>query len=135
LQQLYESLNQSTGGLKSMLGGMGNNHPLQQEGGDKGMPQITAVYDITAKDGSYSRKVNKQRYAEFVDAIKLDQLKQMDSLLGKMDYTLSILLPRPIKMISNGKAVLSADKKTATLHVDLMEAFAHPELLELEIDY
>jgi hypothetical protein len=135
LQKLYESLNSSTGGLKNLLGSAGDNPQMQQGTGDKGMPQITSVYDIIVKDGLYSRKVNKARYTEFADASKLEDLKKMGGMMGEMNYTLSIKLPKPIKKISNPKAVLSDDKKIARLSVDLMEVFEHPELLELEIEY
>jgi hypothetical protein len=137
LQQLYASLNSSTGGLKNLFNGMGKGLPkgASEEGNDKGMPQIASVYDITVKDGLYSRKVNKERYDEFTQAMKLDELKQMGSMMGAMDYTLSVKLPRPIKKINNSNAILSEDKKTATLKADLMETFQHPELLALDIEY
>jgi hypothetical protein len=135
LSKLYESLNTSSGGLKSLMGNIGGNQEGQGPGDDKGLPQITAVYDITVKKGLYSRKVNKARYETFSQTIKLDQLKQMSSMLGAMNYTLVVTLPQPIKKASNAKAVLSADKKTVTLSTDLMETFEHPELLELELEY
>jgi hypothetical protein len=145
LQQLYANLNSSAGGLKSMFEGMGKGKQLpmggsgdsstSEQGTDKGMPQIASVYDITVKDGLYSRKVNKERYETFIQTIKLEELKQMSSMLGQMNYTLSVKLSRPIKRVSNSKAVLSDDKKTVTVNTDLMETFEHPELLALEIEY
>ncbi len=138
LQQLYASLNSSSGGLKNLFGGMGKNIP--QSGGDdqsndKNMPQIASIYDITIKDGSYSRKVNQERYQEFSKAMKLNEFKQMSGMLGPMDYTLSIKLPRAIKKVSNPQAVIGEDKKTVTLKSDLMETFQHPALLALDIEY
>ncbi len=135
LQKLYESLNSSTGGLKNLFGNSGDSSQLQQAGGDKGMPQIASAYDVVIKDGLYSRKVNKQRYAEFADVSKLDELKKMGSMLGDLNYTLSVKLPRPVKKISNPKAVLSDDKKIARLSADLMDVFEHPELLDIDIEY
>jgi len=136
LQDLYTSLNSSTSGLKNLFNGMGKNLPKNDDSSsDKGMPQIASVYDIVVKDGFYSRKVNKQRYDEFAQSMKLDELKQMGSMFGAMDYTLTVKLPRVIKKVSNSKVTLSEDKKTAALKTDLMETFAHPELLALEIEY
>ncbi len=136
LQDLYASLNNSTNGLKNLFNGMGKNlQKADDSNGEKGMPQIASVYDIVVKDGLYSRKVNKQRYDEFAQQMKLDELKQMSNMFGSMDYTLTIKLPRVIKKMSNSKAVLSEDKKTASLKTDLMETFDHPELLALEIEY
>ena len=111
------------------------NGGAEGQGNDKSMPQIASVYDIVVKNGLYSRKVNKERYDDFVKTMKLDELKQMSGMLGAMDYTLSIKLPRPIKKVSNSKVVLSDDKKTATLKTDLMETFEHPEQLALDIEY
>jgi hypothetical protein len=136
LQDLYASLNNSTGGLKNLFNGMGKNLPKSDDGGnDKNMPQIASVYDIVVKDGLYSRKVNKPRYDEFVQSMKLDELKQMGSMFGGMDYTLTVKLPRAIKKVSNSKALISEDRKTASLKTDLMETFEHPELLALDIEY
>jgi hypothetical protein len=144
LQQLYANLNSSTNGLKNIFDGVGKGMQkgdatdgTQEQANDKSMPQIASVYDITVKNGLYSRKVNKQRYDEFAQAMKLDDLKQMGGMMGdmKMDYTLSIKLPRPIKKINNSTALLSSDKKTVTLAADLMETFQHPELLALELEY
>ena len=141
LQQLYASLNSSTNGLKNLFQGANKGMPgmdgTDQQADDKSMPQIASVYDITVKEGLYSRKVNKQRYDAFAQSMKLDDLKQVGGMLGdmKMDYTLSIKLPRAIKRVSNSKATLSDDKKLVQLSADLMETFQHPELLSLEIEY
>jgi hypothetical protein len=133
LSQIYQSLNAAAGGLKNVMGNLGGGS--SQEQGDKGLPQLTFVYDVSVKNGVYSRKVNKERYDVFSQAMKLDQLKQMSSVMGAMNYTVVTTFPQPIKKTSNAKAVLSNNNKTATLSVDLLEAFEHPELLELEIEY
>ena len=134
LQQLYTSLNNTSGGLKGLLGNIGKPGP-DTEDSDKNMPQLTSVYDITVKDGQYKRTVNQERYEAFTQAIKLEQLTQLSSVMGAMEYTFQITLPRAIKSISNSKAILSSDKKTAILKNDLIETFQHPELLSVEIQY
>ncbi|MBS1566612.1 MAG: hypothetical protein JST39_19670 [Bacteroidetes bacterium] len=135
LPKLYASLNEGAGGLKGMMGKMGGNSGDQGQKNDKGLPQITSVYDITVKKGLFSRKVNKARYESFSQGMKLDQLKQLSGMLGAMSYTFVLTLPQPVKKTSNQKAVLSGDKKTVTLTSDLLECFEHPEMLELEIEY
>lgn len=143
LQKIYTNMNSSQGGLKNMFNGMNSkmsampDQPSPTPESKDEMPQISNVYDIVIKDGLYSRKVNKQRYDDFGKAMKLDEMKQMGGMLGdlKMDYTLELNLPRPVKKISNPKAIQSADKRTVTLANDLMEVFQHPELLALEIEY
>lgn len=133
LQQLYQTLN-SGSGLGSILGGMGNQLPGNNTG-NSGIPQVASVYDIVIKDGSYSRKVNLERYEEFTKTMKLDEFKQMSGMFGEMDYTLSVTVPRPIKKSSNPQVVLSADKKTATLKTDLLQTFEHPALLAMDLEY
>jgi hypothetical protein len=127
---VYEGMSTTAGSLKDI---MGKSNPGQQD--DKSLPQITTVYDISVKNGLYSRKVNKERYQVFSQTLNLDQLKQIASVVGPMNYTLVVTLPRPIKKAGNAKAVLSNDRKTATLSNDLLETFEHPELMELELEY
>ena len=135
LSKLYESLNAGTSGLKNMMGNMSGGGSQASGPDNDALPQITAIYDVTVKKGLYSRKVNKQRYEAFSQTMKPDQLKQMSSMMGPMNYTIVVTLPQPIKKTSNAKAVLSNDKRTATLQADLLETFEHPELLELDIEY
>jgi len=55
--------------------------------------------------------------------------------MGEMNYTIALNLPRPVKKVSNAKAVISNDKKNVMLKSDLFAIFDHPELLELTVDY
>jgi hypothetical protein len=137
LQQLYASLNNSSGGLAGLFNGAAKNMQPgpDQPSEDKSMPQIATVYDIVVKNGLYSRKVNKERYDQFKQSANIDQLEGLKGMLGEMNYTLSVKLPGAVKRVSNSKAVISTDKKTVTLVVDLMDTFQHPELLSLEIEY
>jgi hypothetical protein len=144
LQKVYANMNSSQGGIKNLFNGMNSkmsgampDQPSPTPEGNDNMPQISNVYDIVIKDGLYSRKVNKQRYDDFARGMKLEDMKQMGGMLGdlKMDYTLDLNFPRPVKRVSNPKAVQSADKKSVTLTTDLMEVFQHPELLAVEIEY
>lgn len=139
LQLLYQSLNSTSGGLKSMFGGVGKNIPNnngQNQGNEPSMGQISSVYDITVKDGLYSRKVNQGRYEDFTKNMKLEEFKQVSAMFGTMDYTFIIKLPRGVKKITNNtKATVSDDKKTVTIKTDLMETMEHPQLLAVDIAY
>ncbi len=132
LTDIYQSLNAASGGVKNVMTNLGGKN---QEPGDRGLPQLTFVYDVTVKNGLYSRKVNKARYDVFSQDMNLEKLRQISSVMGTMSYTVVTSFPQPIKKTSNAKAVLSNNNKTATLSVGLLEAFEHPELLELEIEY
>ncbi|MBC7901854.1 MAG: hypothetical protein H7Y27_00465 [Gemmatimonadaceae bacterium] len=133
LQDLYANLNSATGGMEGMFGNLGGK---KMDGGEpKGPGQISSVYDVVVSDGVYSRKLNKARYEEFSKTIKLDELKEVSTMLGEMKYTTSVKLPRPVKSFTNTKAIVSSDKNVVRLTVNLLDVFEHPELLELGITY
>lgn len=143
LQALYSNLNTTGSGLLGLMDGLTGKEdsPFSPggEGEDKANPFITiaSVYDVTIKNGLYSRKVNNERLQKFNtdNAKSAEQMKGMGSMMGAMDYTIAIQFPRPIKKSSNPKAEISSDKKNILLKVDLLEATEHPEILELEIEY
>ena len=66
---------------------------------------------------------------------KIEEAKGMSSMMGEMNYTIALNLPRAVKKVSNPKAVISNDKKNVMLKTDLFSIFDHPELLELTVDY
>ncbi len=137
LSKLYSGLNGSAGSLKNMMGDMSKNFPnaTPDTGKDNGLPQIASVYDISLTPNSYSRKVNQEKYQAFSQMVKPEQLSQVNGMLGGMDYTFSISLPRKVKTVSNTKAVIAEDRKTVLLKADLLDCFQHPEVLELQLTY
>lgn len=134
LQQLYSSLVNAAGSMKNITGKMSSGMP---GGGNdsSSIPQLTTVYDISVKKGSYSRTVNADRYAAFAKMMKPEEMSQAAGMIGPMSYTLVINLPSPALQVSNSHAVLSADKKTVTMTSDLLNVFQHPELMEIRIGY
>jgi glycerol-3-phosphate responsive antiterminator len=53
----------------------------------------------------------------------------------EINYTTTIVLPRPVKKIDNATAKLSDDKKTVVMKFNLIEAFDHPEQFGYSIEY
>jgi hypothetical protein len=53
----------------------------------------------------------------------------------EINYTSTIVLPRPVKSVDNPLAKLSDDKKTVTLKFNLIEVFDHPEQFGYKIEY
>jgi len=53
----------------------------------------------------------------------------------EINYTTTIVLPRPVKKVDNATAKLSDDKKTVTLKFNLIEVFDHPEQFGYKIEY
>jgi hypothetical protein len=143
LQQLYTNLNSADNGLSGVMDGLTGKEDAPfippGEGDDKTNPfgSIASIYDITVKDGLFSRKVNKERWQKFksANAESAEKMKGMGAMMGAMEYNISIKFPRAVKKTSNPKAEISTDGKNVLLKTDLIEVMEHPEMLELEIVY
>jgi hypothetical protein len=66
---------------------------------------------------------------------QLAQIKQAGQMGIEINYTTTIVLPRPVKKIDNATAKLSDDKKTVVMKFNLIEAFDHPEQFGYSIEY
>jgi phage anti-repressor protein len=96
---------------------------------------INSVYDVLVTNNSYSKKINPQRLQKFMSNPKVEELKNSMSMMGEMNFTTVIKLPRAAKLVSNATATLSADKKTITLKNSLTSVFEKPALMEMLINY
>lgn len=72
---------------------------------------------------------NKESYKQ-----QLDSLKNIESFIGNMDYTIIYSFPKPIKKASVPDAVFSADKKTVTITRSLSAYYKNPDTLDVEIE-
>jgi len=142
LTQIYAALQDggmNMGSMMQALGGgdndAGNPTPGGADAGDNNPSQLSNVYDITVTANQYKRVLNKERYQKMMSNPKIEEAKGMSSMMGEMNYTIALNLPRAIKKVSNPKAVVSNDKKNVMLKTDLFSIFDHPELLELTVDY
>jgi hypothetical protein len=136
LNKLYGYLQQGEGGIMDVLKAMpGKEGVVPKPSGDEKMAQMNAVYDMQVKDGLYTKTLNRQRYEELKSNPKVEEMKGMIGMMGDMNYTLVVKLPRAVKKVSNATATLSADKKTVTMKSNLVDVLDKPELLEIKIDY
>lgn len=137
MNELYSMIQKGDGGLNQALKSMSKEDLPMDDGSDSpdNINQINSVYDIVLKDGSFSKTLNKERYDAFLRNEKTEQLKGMMSMMGDMNYTLIVKLPRAVKTVSNKLATLSPDKKTITLKSDLFSVFDNPQLMELKAIY
>ena len=62
-----------------------------------------------------------------------DSLKETESFLKGMKYTLRYTFPRKIKTTSNPDATFLQDGKTLLLTVPMLEYFKNPDVLDLEV--
>ncbi|MDI3320173.1 hypothetical protein [Pinibacter soli] len=135
LNELYAMIQKGNGGLNEAFKTVQAQEGMNSGSDSSGLNQINSIFDVNFKDGSYSKTVNKDRYDAFIHDEKVEQIKGMMSMMGEMNYTLILKLPKPAKTVSNKLATLSADKKTITLKSDLFSAFDNPQLMELKATY
>lgn len=65
---------------------------------------------------------------------EVDSLKQAESFLSGANYSLEYRFPKPIKRVSDPKAVISTDKKSMSLKKPFVDYFKNPDLLDLEVE-
>ena len=137
LQKLYNSMNDGTINTNSLLKGMSTGAPDTSSGSAQmpDMNQFNGVYDFICKDGMISRKLNAEKWKAVQANPQFSQMKDAGSMGIEIPYTLTIIVPRPVKKIDNSLAVLSPDKKTVTLKYNFTEVLEHPEKFEYTLVY
>ncbi len=125
--QLFKGLGGADSGAGGMAGGMGGAAP--------DINQFNGIYDFTCHDGLMSKKVNQDKWKALLDDPQMAQVKQAAQMGMEINYTTTIVLPRPVKKIDNALAKLSDDKKTVVMKFNLINAFDHPEQFEYTIAY
>jgi len=133
LQKLYATLGDGSLGSAQLLKGLGGD-----EGGGGPSPdinQFNGIYDFTCRDGFITKKVNQDKWKALQNNPQLAQIKQAGQMGIEINYTTTIVLPRPVKKIDNATAKLSDDKKTVVMKFNLIDAFDHPEQFGYSIEY
>lgn len=133
LRRTFEKLGQ----LKEFHQAIANLNGLQDETGQKN-PGGANPFSSDATQVTYTFKDNVfNRTAKIVKPEVHQQL--LDSLVGAemvyaaSVYTLKYHFYKPIKKVSNEMAVLSADRKSLTLDMGVLETIKDPALLDLEV--
>jgi hypothetical protein len=103
-------------------------------GQDPDLPFKNKEYDYVITANSFERKIRPEVLAASNEK-KESLYAMMKGMSIKMKSTVIINLPKPATSIENSKATLSADKKQFKLALDMMEAIAHPEMLNFKINY
>ncbi len=102
---------------------------------DPGIDQIGQIYDIIAKDGLISKKINPEKLKQLMERPELAQLKEFKNSGLEINYSTSIKLPRPVKKVDNINLKLSDDKKTISIKYNLMEMLDNPEKYSWSISF
>jgi hypothetical protein len=138
LQKLYSALGDGSLGTSQLFKGLGG-----EDGGGAGgagaptpdINQFNGIYDFTCHDGLISKKVNQNKWKALQNDPQMAQIKQAAQMGVEINYTTTVVLPRPVKKIDNAKAKLSDDKKTVVMKINLIDVFDHPEQFEYTIAY
>ena len=136
LQKLYATLGDGSLGSAQLFKNLGGDQGGGVGGG--GSPdinQFNGIYDFTCHDGLITKKVNQDKWKALQNNPQLAQIKQAGQMGIEINYTTTIVLPRPVKKIDNAIAKLSDDKKTVVMKFNLIDAFDHPERFGYSIEY
>jgi hypothetical protein len=138
LQKLYAAMGDGSLGTAQLFKNLGGEEA--GAGGAGGAPspdinQFNGIYDFSCHDGLMSKKVNQVKWKALQNDPQMAQVKQAAQMGMEINYTTTIVLPRPVKKIDNATAKLSDDKKTVVMKFNLIDAFDHPEQFEYTIAY
>ena len=134
LQKLYATMNDGSSlGSAQLLGGLGGGDA--SGGASPDINQFNGIYDFTSKDGLITKHLNADKWKSLQNEPQFAQIKQAGQMGVEINYTSTIVLPRPVKNIDNPLAKLSDDKKTVTLKFNLIDVFDHPEQFGYRIEY
>jgi ABC-type uncharacterized transport system auxiliary subunit len=138
LQKLYNSMNNQSLGFNQLFKGMAGKADSASAGNDNGMPdmnQFNAIYDFQCHDGMMSRKLNAEKWKALQESPQFAQMKEAGNAGISIPYTLTIVVPKPVKKVDNSLAKLFPDRKKVIIQYNLIEVFEHPEKFEYTIDY
>ncbi|WP_374948170.1 hypothetical protein [Mucilaginibacter sp.] len=89
-------------------------------------------YDITPN--KFYRIVDKDKFNAFLKSTG-SKLAIAKAMLIDMPYKVVLNFARPVKKVSNARAVLSADRRKVTLTTSMDEVIKDPALMNLKIDF
>jgi hypothetical protein len=135
LQKLYATLGDGSLGSAQLLKGLGGDQGGAGGGPSPDINQFNGIYDFTCHDGLITKKVNPDKWKALQNDPQLAQIKQAGQMGIEINYTTTIVLPRPVKKVDNPIAKLSDDKKTVVMKFNLIDAFDHPEQFGYTIEY
>jgi len=101
---------------------------------DLDIDQLGNIYDVTVQNGVISKKIDRTKLEAMLQNPEMAQLKQMGGAIEMLSTT-TIVLPRPLKSISNTGFKVSDDKKKVTIKNNLLDVFEKPELFEYKLVY
>lgn len=100
---------------------------------DNSFMKSSELYALEVRDGYFSKQVIKEKFLEAME--KDSTIKMMSTMMKDASISTVIHFPRPVKKVDSDKVQLSADKKTVTLKLSMGDYLAHPEFMNLIVQY
>ena len=99
-------------------------------------PLITgqSYYTYEISNHKFYRVIDKAKFNDFLKTAG-SKFAMAKAMLIDMPYKVVLNFVKPVKKISNSKAVLSADRRTVTLVTSMDEVMKNPSVMNLKIDF
>ncbi len=106
-------------------------------------PKGFDAQQLLAGEDYYLYEISPHKFYRIIDKVKFNAfLKRTSStfamakaMLIDMPYKVVLNFAKPIKKLSNPKAVLSADRKRVTLTTNMDDVMKNPSVMNLKIDF
>ena len=89
-------------------------------------------YEITPH--KFYRIIDKDKFNAFVKKTQ-SAFSMAKAMLIETPYKLVLNFAKPVKKVSNPKAIVSADRKRVTLVTNMDDVIKNPALMNLKIDF
>jgi hypothetical protein len=114
--------------------GKGSSDALSSGSGDQ-EPDLDSYFDFTYEKGRFTKKLNKEKYANAENDKSLKSLQEMGQMGSPMKLKTILNLPKPAKKAEGAGIQLSEDKKKVTIEATIDDFFENPARFEYVIEY
>ncbi|MEO8887489.1 MAG: hypothetical protein ABI367_15605 [Mucilaginibacter sp.] len=91
-------------------------------------------YDYDVTPHKFYRIIDKAKFNAFLKKTS-STFAMAKAMLIDMPYKLVLNFAKPVKKVTNPKAIVSADRRTVTLITDMNEVIKDPSVMNLKIDF
>lgn len=98
-------------------------------------PDLDSYFDFTYEKGRFTKKLNKEKYANVENDKSLKSLQEMGQMGSPMKLKTILNLPKPAKKAEGAGIQLSEDKKKVTIEATIDDFFENPAKFEYVIEY
>lgn len=146
LEQLEKNLQTNGGGYGTMIDKVMNSKKADDEeetdeekemkkSSDDMMAKMQNLFKTGFKNGNITRIVDTTKFAAMKDDPAMAQIAQVVGMMGEMEFTTILHLPRPVKKATGNGIQVSADKKTATIKYSMSKIMEDPSAAAFTLEY